>query len=118
MGLALDAPPCHWFLKTYFAGSEKFLLAIPAIALPNITAPEKNADRRPQPNERSSREQSKSTAGFVVPGRLWAALLNARGAFINAHTHAYHPERYYMRGPGPKCRENCKRQNQRSSAAN
>jgi hypothetical protein len=55
---------------------------------------------------------------FVVPGRLWAALLNACGAFITAHTHTYHPERHYMRGPGPKCREKCERQNQRSAAAN
>jgi hypothetical protein len=37
--------------------------------------------------------------------RVWTSLLNSLRKLITIEVRTYHPEKYYMRGPGPKWRE-------------
>ena len=37
--------------------------------------------------------------------RAWRSLVNSLHILIAVDARTYKPEKYYMRGPGPKCRE-------------
>lgn len=43
--------------------------------------------------------------GLPLPARPLSSLLRALASLFGRPAAAYRPERHYMRGPGPKCRE-------------
>ena len=49
--------------------------------------------------------------------KLGTAVLNFCSTLVSAPTSAYHPERYYMRGPGPKWHEKHTHNGESSSSA-
>lgn len=44
-------------------------------------------------------------AHFSERLKTWFVLVNAWRALMAGQRNVYHPEKHYMRGPGPKCRE-------------
>lgn len=49
--------------------------------------------------------RSSATSVFTTVTRAGVALLNALPTLVVIDARAYRPEKYYMRGPGPKWRE-------------
>jgi hypothetical protein len=45
------------------------------------------------------------TLGLPIPARPLTSLLRALASLVGRSAARYRPERHYMRGPGPKCRE-------------
>ena len=45
------------------------------------------------------------TFALVAAAGAWASLVDALCVLITIDPRTYRPERYYMRGPGPKWRE-------------
>jgi hypothetical protein len=49
--------------------------------------------------------QRVDAAPAAAPLKVIADLANVWRTLVTHHMHAYRPEKHYMRGPGPKCRE-------------